>query len=70
MVGAFLNVTVMKITFLKDHLDNKTGDTVTDHPHSGYLVKMGVAEEAKEKVEAGNKKEKVDMVKPETKKKR
>ncbi len=59
----------MKIKFLKDHLDNKAGDVVKDHPHADYLIRMGVAKEDKEKVEKTHEKEKVDMVKPTTKKK-
>jgi len=40
----------MKIKLLKDHLDHTAGDTVeVTTERGGYLVRVGVAEESKDK---------------------
>lgn len=36
----------MKIEFLKDHVNNKAGDIVENHPNEQYLITLGVAKDA------------------------
>jgi hypothetical protein len=48
----------MKVKFLKDHLDNKQGDTIDVHEdRANYWERTGVAEKTEKKV-IPNKKEK------------
>jgi hypothetical protein len=49
---------LMKVKFLKDHLDNKQGDTIDVHEdRANYWERTGVAEKTEKKT-ISNKKEK------------
>lgn len=51
----------MRIRFKKDHTVHKAGDVAEDHPNAAYLVRIGVAEQVKEKKETEQKPEKVQQ---------
>jgi hypothetical protein len=61
-----LNRIQMKVKFLKDHLDNKKGETIdVDADRANYWERAGVAEKADKKAASTEKKE----ASPETSKK-
>lgn len=48
------------IKFIKNHLTYKAGDEAANHPNEAYLIKIGVAEMAKEKKEMKVQSEKIE----------
>lgn len=61
----------MKVTLLRDHLNNKKGDKIeVTEERKAYWERIGLIEGGKEKVEVKKEREKKEIKKPATKHKK